>query len=552
MKRRYLSSSLLVALLLCFFASEAAAQSFRPEGVYVRARLGGNLYAGDRDMNADNNLGDFEKGFPSLGLDLGYMKRFLFFNGGVALSYIGGKYENINANFPGTQVPRVDQESSNWRHTLTLDTRIGLNPNGRLDPYVQLGLGGTYGNVFSMSNGNPDDDDESEREVTFTPKAAIGLDLALSPRFGLFVEAASLGQFPDDNTDLSAGLNDDQDDFDVLAFFGGGLRLNLGTPFVPAEVLALDCPTTLDAGESGTFTATVNEEEATPPIEYTWDFGDGTTGTGLVATKRYSETGNYTLTFTAANGDASASQTCAVEIVEPPAPPTIASVSAQPNPATTSESVQFSSSVSGDEPLEYAWDFGDGATGTGANPTHTYDEAGSYTVELTASNDVDSATRSLTLTVEPQIPAICMEITEFNAAFFDNNSSTLTAEARSQLTENLDILSQCPNMNVRVEGFASPGERNPQGLSEDRARAVEQYYQDGGIALSRINSMGMGAPAGMTSKKGAGSQFRRVDSIPVTSGGTGMQNDSGMQDDGMMMEDNGMEMEEDTTGMDAP
>lgn len=554
MKRRYLASSLFVGLLLCLFAGEAAAQTFRPEGVYIRGRIGANSYAGDRDQNPDNSFSEFTENqidFPSFGLDLGYMRRIGFINGGVALSYIGGDYTDLMIEPHPAETsndPPLSDESSTWRHTLTLDARIGLYPNGRVDPYVQLGLGGTYGKILSTTN----DDDDTDFEMSFTPKAALGLDIALTPRVGIFLEAASLGMFPDDNIDLWAGQTDDDDDFDVLAFYGGGLRVNFGTPFTPVEVLALDCPAQLEAGESGTFTATVNEEEATPPIEYQWDFGDGTTGTGLLATKRFSEAGTYTLTFTASNGEeTTSSQTCTVEVVEPPQPAVISSISADPNPARVGQQVSFTSSAMGDSPISYSWDFGDGSTGDGANPTHTYEEAGTYTVTLEASNDAGSDTSTLTMEVTPELPAICFEVTEMNSVFFGRNSSTLSAEGREALRENLEILEQCPNIDARVEGFASPSERNPQQLSDDRARAVQQYYQDGGIPLSRINAMGMGAVGGQTSKKGGGSQFRRADTIPVRtdsgapSGMDTMDDDSDMEDDDMMEED--MEMEEDTT-----
>lgn len=550
MKRRYLASSLFVGLFLCLFVGEAAAQAtFRPEGVYLRGRVGANSYAGDRDQNPDNSFSEFRENqvnFPSLGLDLGYMRRIGFINGGVALSYIGGNYaDRMIEDFPGgANDPDLSDESSTWRHTLTLDARIGLFPNGRVDPYVQLGLGGTYGTILSTTN----DEDATDFELSFTPKAAIGLDLALTPRVGIFLEAASLGMFPDDNVDLWAGQTDDDDDFDVLAFYGGGLRVNFGSPFTPVEVIALDCPAQLEAGESGTFTATVNEEEATPPIEYQWDFGDGTTGTGLLATKRFSEAGSYTLTFTASNGEeASSSQTCSIEVVEPPQPAVISSISADPNPARVGQEVSFTSSAMGDSPLSYSWDFGDGATGEGANPTHTYEEEGTYTVTLEASNDAGSDTSTLTMEVSPELPAICFEVTEMNSAFFSRNSSTLSAEGREALRENLEILEQCSNIDARVEGFASPSERDPQQLSDDRARAVQQYYQDGGIPLSRINATGMGAVGGQTSKKGGGSEFRRADTIPVRTDGGSMGGDMDDSDD-MDMDDMDMD-EEDDDGM---
>jgi PKD repeat protein len=52
------------------------------------------------------------------------------------------------------------------------------------------------------------------------------------------------------------------------------------------------------------------------------------------------------------------------------------------------------------------WDFGDGATSTNRNPSHTYAVAGTYSARLTASNasGSNSATRSVTVTAPP-IPA---------------------------------------------------------------------------------------------------------------------------------------------------
>ena len=80
--------------------------------------------------------------------------------------------------------------------------------------------------------------------------------------------------------------------------------------------------------------------------------------------------------------------------------------------------------------------------------------------------------------------------------------------------ENVEIFRNCPNINARLEGYASRDERNTQKLSEDRARAVEQFYIDNDVAASRLTAVGMGA-TGQTTKKGGASQFRRVDTIPI-------------------------------------
>jgi outer membrane protein OmpA-like peptidoglycan-associated protein len=101
-----------------------------------------------------------------------------------------------------------------------------------------------------------------------------------------------------------------------------------------------------------------------------------------------------------------------------------------------------------------------------------------------------------------------------NSVFFGRNSSTLTNEARTALQENLDIFRECPNLCARIVGYAGSDERNPQQLSEDRARAVEQFYVDNNIAASRFSTEGRGVLPGTTKKEGA-AQARRVDTLPV-------------------------------------
>lgn len=67
-------------------------------------------------------------------------------------------------------------------------------------------------------------------------------------------------------------------------------------------------------------------------------------------------------------------------------------------PATTYNFFVFSNKS--ERAAAVAWDFGDGITGTGDNPSHTYAEDGVYVVKLTANNGVCSDTISQTINVQ--------------------------------------------------------------------------------------------------------------------------------------------------------
>lgn len=71
-----------------------------------------------------------------------------------------------------------------------------------------------------------------------------------------------------------------------------------------------------------------------------------------------------------------------------PVPPT-AAFSGTPTSGTAPLAVSFTDESS-DSPTSWSWSFGDGGTSTAQNPNHTYDNAGTYTVTLTASNSAGS------------------------------------------------------------------------------------------------------------------------------------------------------------------
>jgi PKD repeat protein len=171
--------------------------------------------------------------------------------------------------------------------------------------------------------------------------------------------------------------------------------------FTPSAVQALE-------GTSIGFdtTGSVGGASGAAITGYTWSFGDGSTGTGAAPTHTYTTAGSYRvkLTVTDAAG-ASSSSTQTVTVLDEPPTAVFATTPAVP---TLGRAVSFDGSGSSDPDgriASYAWDFGDGTTGTGANATHAYQSAGTYTVRLTVTDSAGgkaTSTRAVTVYAQPR------------------------------------------------------------------------------------------------------------------------------------------------------
>jgi outer membrane protein OmpA-like peptidoglycan-associated protein len=491
---RRLLATLMVGLFITTLVPDlASAQGIRPEKtVYLIPRVGMNWYLGDNEKSPFNMNLDAWKSNQSppweAGLELGYQ-----ISPTLSIGLLG---QMTNHPIIWVYGPKtVDNVGDTGISFAGLFRWMPAGNTARVAPFLAFGL-----HTMDLIDG----------QRGFGPTAGLGLDIVLSDRISLIAEHNTMVIFPDKAAD-----NSDSNGFgpaDYISTLTLGLKFSFKSAFTPVEITSMDCPANLRVGETGNF-ATAANPDATQPVSYSWAFGDGSTASGMSASKSWNAPGSYTVTATANNGRSTSTSSCTVAVTA--LPPEIVTMSASSTTFDVCEprTVNFTSNVRG-ENVTYRWDFGDGSTGTGANPSHTYSQAGAYTVTLTITNDGGSTSRSLTITAEP-CTSVCFEIEEMNSVYFARNSSTLTAEARAALQENLDILLECPNLNARIEGYAAPGERNPQQLSEDRARAVEKFYTDNGVAASRLMTSGKGRVGGTTSKKEGASQYRRVDTIPV-------------------------------------
>jgi PKD repeat protein len=139
---------------------------------------------------------------------------------------------------------------------------------------------------------------------------------------------------------------------------------------------------------------------STEPLYVQWAFGDGATGTGTEVTHTYTEVGEYTATATVSDAlGGSTVKSLTISVV--PAEAATASVTATPESGIAPLNVSFTANVTGGSgEYSYAWDFGDGSTGTGKTPSHRYETAGTFTASVVVTDtatgvDSDPATTEI-------------------------------------------------------------------------------------------------------------------------------------------------------------
>jgi PKD repeat protein len=151
----------------------------------------------------------------------------------------------------------------------------------------------------------------------------------------------------------------------------------------------------------GTGTDTVSDMA---DLNFTWDFGDGTTAFGKNVTYTYTKPKAYTATLTVKDNEG-ATGIATVQITVTNVKP-VAKASASLTSVKTKEVITFSSVGSNDTAsdlagLKYLWTFGDGSSSTLKNPTHSYTTGGSKPVKLTVTDEHgEVASASLTITVQ--------------------------------------------------------------------------------------------------------------------------------------------------------
>src|SRR5215210_102662 len=208
-------------------------------------------------------------------------------------------------------------------------------------------------------------------------------------------------------------------------------------------------------------------------VKWIWDFGDGRNDTVMNPEKTYKDAGTYNVRLTSINNIG-----CFADITKPftLVPQPVAEFGFS-SPTCVNNTISFtdSSTASQGSIAKWYWNFGDGNTSTNATNaavSKSYDNAGSYTVQLTVQSEngctSDTAEQAVTIVSSPVtnfiLPQIC--VNDPAATFLD--SSYVPAGSGGSLTYNwnfgdqnaTDSNSNTSNAQNPKHQFSSPGSYN--------------------------------------------------------------------------------------------
>jgi PKD repeat protein len=132
------------------------------------------------------------------------------------------------------------------------------------------------------------------------------------------------------------------------------------------------------------------------------------------------------------------------------------------------DDAKFTSKVSGGyAPYDILWDFGDGVVSNEANPTHVYENSGTYTVTCTVTDSKDTQ-KTKTMTVE-------VSQTETSEVEISNVKGGLLLSAT--ITSDVSVA-----WDINVEGFVLLG-----GHAQGTAEGVTQVKLPFTLAFGKVD-----------------------------------------------------------------
>src|SRR6266404_1284597 len=209
---------------------------------------------------------------------------------------------------------------------------------------------------------------------------------------------------------------------------------SLSVPLVQAPTANPNGPYSSYVSQAISFNGTGSSEPSGYPLNYFWDFGDGTTGTGVTPAHTYSSVGTFTVLLTVDDGrNVTGSATTSATLTMPPPPTISATLSPAPNASSWNNSNVTVTFTCGDTNV---------GVKTCPSPVIVTAERANQVVQGTATNNAGvPATTSATVSIDKTPPTITASASPIaNSAGWNNTNVTVTFHC----SDSLSGVAQCP------------------------------------------------------------------------------------------------------------
>jgi PKD repeat protein len=187
---------------------------------------------------------------------------------------------------------------------------------------------------------------------------------------------------------------------------------------LPLQDIVFDASTTMDEGVP-----------CGASCVYRWEFGDGSTATGVFVKHQYRTGGTYQVRLTVTDVRLASGTIAQAITVGPAEVPTAAFVFSPTNPSV-GQTIFFNAEASRAAALRrivsWDWDFGNGRTASGVTASRSYDTQGSFSVTLTVTDDAgETASVSQTVQVGLDLLTARLSVTPTTSVALPGTTSTV-------------------------------------------------------------------------------------------------------------------------------
>lgn len=205
---------------------------------------------------------------------------------------------------------------------------------------------------------------------------------------------------------------------------------------VPGFTFAPTTPTTFTKVNFDASTTTNGSGRCGAACSYSWNFGDGSNGSGLTVSHEFRAVGVFLVTLTVADSRGATAVSSQSVTVAAGTPPTATFRFSPTTPAVSAEiffTAEESKAAAGRRIVSYSWSFGDGSGGSGVTTNKRFDVPGTYVVVLTVLDDAEqkgTQQQSVTIGASGTGPVVDLIVSPTGtigigtSVFFDSTAST--------------------------------------------------------------------------------------------------------------------------------